>query len=604
LGFPTTFRNGHIGTLSISGMKFNDTNNNTVKDPDESGLSGWRIELLFDGEVIDTIETAVDGTYSFDYLAPGSYTVREVRQAGWIQTYPPSGSHSVNLVDADSTGNDFGNHQIAASEDTEPPDVLSFDFDPKAVDTSASSQEITVTTRLTDDLSGFSSATVRFESPSDSQSASVSLSSLDRISGDELNGVYEDKMTLPQYSEPGTWKLDYISFRDNVGNRKQLFEDDVAALGFPTEFEVESVGDAEPPDILSFDFDPKAVDTSTSSQEITAATRLTDDLSGLSSASVRFKSPSGGQSASVSLSPNDRISGDELDGVYEDEMTLPRYSEPGTWKLDYISLSDNVENRKRLSGDDAAAFGFPTTFRNGHSGALSISGMKFNDLNNNSAKDPDESGLPGWTIELLLDGEVIDTIEPPSDGTYSFDHLAPGSYTVREVRQAGWVQTYPPGGSHSVNLVDADSTGNDFGNHQIMSEDTEPPDILSFDFDPRAINTSTLSQEITFTTRLTDDLSGLDRAQARFESPSESQSVSVSFTSSDRISGNELDGVYSDSMTLPQYSEPGTWELDYVSLYDEVGNRKQLSKDDMNMLNKVLRFARMVDGQIIINTKT
>jgi len=29
-----------------------------------------------------------------------------------------------------------------------------------------------------------------------------------------------------------------------------------------------------------------------------------------------------------------------------------------------------------------------------------------------------------------------------------------------------------------------------------------------------------------------------------------------------------------------------------------------VEKIDLNMLNKVLRFARMVDGQIIINTKT
>jgi hypothetical protein len=59
----------------------------------------------------------------------------------------------------------------------EPPNVLSFDFDPKAVDTSASSQEITVTARLTDDLSGFSQGYFRFQSPSKIQDIGAWFSS-------------------------------------------------------------------------------------------------------------------------------------------------------------------------------------------------------------------------------------------------------------------------------------------------------------------------------------------------------------------------------------------------------------------------------------------
>ncbi|MDF0594185.1 SdrD B-like domain-containing protein [Methanotrichaceae archaeon M04Ac] len=111
LGFPTTFRNVHSGAFSISGTKFNDPNNNGARDSGESGLPGWRIELLFEGEVIDSIVTSADGTYSFDHLAPKSYTVREVQKPGWIQTYPPSGSHSIMLTTASKTNADFGNHQ-------------------------------------------------------------------------------------------------------------------------------------------------------------------------------------------------------------------------------------------------------------------------------------------------------------------------------------------------------------------------------------------------------------------------------------------------------------------------------------------------------------
>jgi hypothetical protein len=462
-------------------MKFNDLNNNGAKDAGESGLPCWTIELLFEGDVIDTIETTQDGTYSFDYLAPGSYIVREVQQAGWVQTNPPGGSYSVNLVDADSTGNDFGNHQIM-SQDTEPPEVVSFDFDPKSVDTSTSSQEITVTTRTTDDLSGLDQGSIRLYSTSQSQSTNAWFGSHQRISGDELDGVYECKMTLPQYSEAGTWKLDYISAYDEVGNRRRLSCEDAVALGFPTEFEVESVGDSEPPEVVSFNFDPKSTDTSTSSQEITITARTTDDLSGLDQGSIRFYSPSQSQSTNAWFSFNQRISGDDLDGVYECKMTLPQYSEAGTWKLDYISAYDEVGNRRRLSREDAVAIGFPTEF---------------------------------------------------------------------EVESVG---------------------------------DSEPPEVVSFNFDPKSVDASTSSQEITITARTTDDLSGLDQGSIRFYSPSQSQSTNAWFSFNQRISGDDLDGVYECKMTLPQYSEAGTWKLDYISVYDEVGNRRRLSYDDASNL--------------------
>ncbi|MFN8711033.1 MAG: SdrD B-like domain-containing protein [Planctomyces sp.] len=70
----------------------------------------------------------------------------------------------------------------------------------------------------------------------------------------------------------------------------------------------------------------------------------------------------------------------------------------------------------------------------------------------------DEVWMNGWMIELLDDrGNVIATqstrdidlngnrvIEPDSErGWYSFEDLPPGQYTVREVRQTGWIQTTP-----------------------------------------------------------------------------------------------------------------------------------------------------------------
>src|SRR5262249_11481802 len=53
-------------------------------------------------------------------LAPGTYVVREVPQAGWVRTAPASGSYQVTIVDATTTagGNDFGNFRLVAVSGT------------------------------------------------------------------------------------------------------------------------------------------------------------------------------------------------------------------------------------------------------------------------------------------------------------------------------------------------------------------------------------------------------------------------------------------------------------------------------------------------------
>jgi hypothetical protein len=82
----------------------------------------------------------------------------------------------------------------------------------------------------------------------------------------------------------------------------------------------------------------------------------------------------------------------------------------------------------------------------------SICGYKFNDLNGNGTWDTGEPGLAGWTINLGGNGNASRITD--ADGSYCFESLPPGSYTVRETQQSGWRQTFPGGdGSHSIDLL-------------------------------------------------------------------------------------------------------------------------------------------------------
>ena len=133
--------------------------------------------------------------------------------------------------------------------DTDPPHLASFDFQPKAVNTSSSSQTITFTARITDDLSGLAYAQIQFNSPSDSQHLWVGFNEYNRVSGSSVDGVYVALPTLPQYSEAGTWQLaPTFPIQDNVGNLKWMRRADFILAGLPTEILVR-VGHVRPHDL-------------------------------------------------------------------------------------------------------------------------------------------------------------------------------------------------------------------------------------------------------------------------------------------------------------------------------------------------------------------
>ena len=199
--------------------------------------------------------------------------------------------------------------QVAYADDINPPNVLNFDFGPKEVNVSASSQEVMFTIQLADDLSGVSSGRIQFVSPSGYQSADIRLCRdlffgdnevnsgcviglpCFPIFGDKLDCTFACKMKIPQYSEKGTWKLDYVWINDVKGNERRYSKSYMEDLGFPTEFEVVSEGDTEPPVLLNFDIEPKVIDTTMSPQDVAFKVHAADNLSGIGALEVSYHNP-------------------------------------------------------------------------------------------------------------------------------------------------------------------------------------------------------------------------------------------------------------------------------------------------------------------------
>jgi len=105
-----------------------------------------------------------------------------------------------------------------------------------------------------------------------------------------------------------------------------------------------------------------------------------------------------------------------------------------------------------------------------------VCGVKFHDLNSNGVHDAGEPMLPGWQIELVdTDNNLIASTLTDANGLYCFDP-ALGSYTVSEVQQSGWVQTYPTApGTHSITVQASLPITANFGN--VRAQQQEPPDL-------------------------------------------------------------------------------------------------------------------------------
>ena len=75
--------------------------------------------------------------------------------------------------------------------------------------------------------------------------------------------------------------------------------------------------------------------------------------------------------------------------------------------------------------------------------------MKFNDINGNGVRDAGEPGLSGVTITRTsspndVTGATLSVVTG-ADGSFVFNAVPLGIYTLRETVPAGFVQTVPGG---------------------------------------------------------------------------------------------------------------------------------------------------------------
>ena len=74
----------------------------------------------------------------------------------------------------------------------------------------------------------------------------------------------------------------------------------------------------------------------------------------------------------------------------------------------------------------------------------SISGTVFNDLNGDGSQEPGEPGLQNWEVDRFQGQTLVQAVLTDANGNFSFSNLGPGTFTIQEVVEPGWLRTSTP----------------------------------------------------------------------------------------------------------------------------------------------------------------
>jgi len=124
------------------------------------------------------------------------------------------------------------------------------------------------------------------------------------------------------------------------------------------------------------------------------------------------------------------------------------------------------------------------------------------------------------------------------------------------------------------------------------SQDKNPPVLTFFTYTPQSVDVTNGPATFNATVQATDDLSGVAGAYVEWISPDGTRAVGGNLS---LTAGTTLNGTWTATFTVPQFVEPGTWNINQLFLGDAAGNSKYYYQSDLQALGYPTTL-QVIDG--------
>ena len=418
---------GELEATSLSGIVYDDTNNNGAFDGADTGIGGVTVTLTGTNDLGSpvnlTTTSAADGTWSFTGLRPGTYDITEAQAAGYLDGIDAAGT----------LGGTTGNDTVTAIVVGPGQAGTGYQFGELTPATLSGTvyQDNDASGTLTAGDLGIQGVTVTLSGTDDLGNTVIATTTTD------LAGTYNFTNLRPgDYTVTESHPAAYVDGADSAGSLGGVVGNDVVsaipvtpgATGTGYDF-----GEILPASISGRVFvdadNDGAVDGGESG--IAGATvdlTGTDDLG--NPVTLTTTTDGNGDWWFVGLRP----------GTYTATETQPAGYLDGT---DAVGTSGGTLGNDAVTAIVLGSGTAATDYTFGELTPASLAGSVYVDGDNDGVRDGGESGIAGATVDLTgtddLGNPVSSTTTAAADGTYSFTNLRPGDYTITETQPAGYL---------------------------------------------------------------------------------------------------------------------------------------------------------------------
>ena len=440
---------GYVNNNSLSGTVYRDDSRNEKQDGIEPGYSGVTVQLLDkDGTVVGTTTTDKDGKYSFEHLPDGTYSVTVVKDGELTDTE--------QTEDPDVT-KDGASEPVTLGEDNPSKDGINFGYVPDYSIHGLVYRDGDRSESHGTGEKGYANQTVQLR---DKDGKVVATATTDQDGAYSFTKLPAGDYTVTVVKDGALTDLDQTEDPDGT-------KDSVSGV-------ISLSNDHRTETDVNFGYIANNSINGTIYRDGDRDGKKRDTEGRYSGVTVQLLDKDGKVIATTTTDKDGKYSFEHLpDGTYSVKVVkdgvladADQTGDPDT-TLDNASKPITLDEKNPTKGD--VDFGYVPN--------NTITGTVYRDDNRDKTINGDEPGLERVSVQLLdEDGTVLQTLDTAADGSYAFQHLPDGKYTVKVVRSSS-IKDYDQ-------TEDPDATVDDTSAPYTMGPDHSLQENVNFGYVP------------------------------------------------------------------------------------------------------------------------